>query len=127
MKTYEALFLADSAMPYGAEAVENSSEETKATVEQTVQTIMEKAGAKINDTVMWGNRKLAYYINKQTRGIYYAVYFECDPLNVNIITQQVNISTDLNRVMITEDLKQTAKANFELFIKQAQEAKAETK
>jgi len=127
LKTYEALFLADSAMPYGAEAAENSSEETKATVEQTVQSIMDKAGAKVIDTVMWGNRKLAYYINKQTRGIYYAVYFECDPLKVNVVTQQVNISTDIYRVMVTEDPKQTAKENFELYIKQAQEAKAETK
>lgn len=66
MRTYEAMFLFDSAD--AAKDLEG--------LEQIVVGILERYGAKLRLSGKWDERKLAYPIKKQRRGTYYLAYFD---------------------------------------------------
>jgi small subunit ribosomal protein S6 len=98
-RLYEGLFLVDSALAAADWQLVND----------TIHKILGKAGADVVSFRKWDERKLTYDIGRVSRGTYILVYFNCDPLRVNEIERDVQLSETLMRVMIlrTEGLTQS--------------------
>ena len=89
-RLYEGLFLVDSALAAADWQMVND----------TIQKILTKVNADIVSFRKWDERKLTYDINRVSRGTYILVYFNCDPLRVNEVERDVQLSETLMRVMI---------------------------
>ena len=93
MKTYEGMFLADS----------RKANRDLDAVSEHLNGIMDKCSATVLRLDKWGERKLAYPIAKQTRGVYLLCYFEVADDNETAVTdiyRQVEISDTLLRAMV---------------------------
>ena len=88
---YEAMFL----LPAGATA---EMEKSLA----MVKGIVERHGGEVIVLKKWDERKLAYEIRTQKRGVYVLVYFNAPPTAVSAIERDVNLSEDILRVMVTD-------------------------
>ena len=89
-KTYEAMFL----FPAGAAA------ELEKSV-TTARTMIERHGGKIIVIKKWDERKLAYEVKGQKRGVYVIAYFTAPGAAVSGIERDVNLSEDVLRVLVT--------------------------
>lgn len=49
----------------------------------------------------WDERRLAYEIKKNKRGVYFLAYFAADPVNIEVIERACNLSERILRVMFT--------------------------
>lgn len=63
--------------------------------------ILDKAGAEIIAMKKWDERRLAYEIDKQKRGVYILVYFSCNARNIAQIERSCNLSEKVLRHLIT--------------------------
>jgi small subunit ribosomal protein S6 len=90
-KQYEAMFL------FGAAA---ASDAEKAI--QTARGIIERHEGKVLVAKKWDERKLAYEIRGQKRGLYVITYFTAPGNAVAVIERDVNLSEDVLRVMVTD-------------------------
>ncbi len=67
-----------------------------------ITSIIEAHGGSIIVIKKWDERKLAYEIKKQKRGLYILAYYTA-PNTANVqITRDVNLSDDILRVLITD-------------------------
>jgi small subunit ribosomal protein S6 len=103
-KTYEAMFL----FPAGA-----SAELEKST--QTVRSMIERHEGKVLVIKKWDERKLAYELGGQKRGLYIIAYFTAPGAAVGAIERDVNLSEDILRVLVThaDHLNETEMAAVE--------------
>jgi small subunit ribosomal protein S6 len=90
MKTYEAMFLLP---PVAATEQEKSL--------QLVRGIVERHEGKVLVIKRWDERKLAYEMNGQKRGLYIIVYFKAPGPAVTAIERDVNLSEEVIRVLVT--------------------------
>ena len=90
INTYEALFL----FPQGAGSDIHN-------VLMTLNTIFERSSAELVALTKWDERKLAYEINKNKRGIYFLAYIKSDPANMAGFERDCNLSEDIIRFMVT--------------------------
>lgn len=90
-KQYEAMFL------FGAAA---ASEIEKAV--QTARGIIERHEGTVMVAKKWDERKLAYEIGGQKRGLYVITYFTAPGTAVSAIERDVNLSEEVLRVMVTD-------------------------
>ncbi len=67
-----------------------------------VKQILAKAGAQIIAMKKWDERRLAYEIDKQKRGIYILVYFSCDTSHLAQIERLCNLSEIVMRQLVTK-------------------------
>jgi small subunit ribosomal protein S6 len=75
-----------------------------------------------------GIRKLAYPIEKNTRGFYYVVYFKMDPASIGEVERRYRINEELLRfVTMKYDSKREVKAWTEMVEKTKKPAKTEEK
>ena len=88
--TYEGMFL----FPQGAGNDLHN-------VLMTLNTIFERSSSELVALRKWDERKLAYEIDKHKRGIYFLVYFRCDPANMAGFERDCNLSEDILRFMVT--------------------------
>lgn len=88
-KLYEAMFLVDSTQASDWDAVV-----------KTIETILERAEAEIVSIKNWAERKLAYEINKKTRGTYVLCFFRSDGEKIQNIEKDVQLSEQIMRVLI---------------------------
>ena len=96
-KLYEGMFLLDSALAGSDwDGVNN-----------TIKTILEKAGAEIVTTKKWDDRKLAYEIKGKNRGTYILCYFRVDGGKIKDIENAVKLSEKIMRVLILSAEKMT--------------------
>ncbi len=65
-----------------------------------IDTIFERAGAERLAMRKWDERRLAYDIDKQKRGVYILCYVAIEPSRVQSIDRDVNLSERIMRVMI---------------------------
>lgn len=65
-----------------------------------VRAMIAKAGGDIIAMSKWDERRLAYEIKNQKRGMYLLVYFNCPAKNVAVIERECNLSEDVLRAMI---------------------------
>jgi small subunit ribosomal protein S6 len=89
-KSYEAMFL----LPAGA-----SAEMEKSLA--TVRGMIERHQGQILVLKKWDERKLAYELRGQKRGLYIIAYFTAPGSAVTAIERDVNLSEDVLRVLIT--------------------------
>jgi len=89
---YEAMFLLDNReVKKGFDAAR-----------ERVTTLLTKHGAKPRVVRKWDERKLAYEIKAQKRGLYIIAYFNAPGPAVSAIERDVNLSEDILRVMVTD-------------------------
>jgi small subunit ribosomal protein S6 len=106
---YEAMFLSP---PTAGPALEE--------LLSHIKEILDKAGAEVIALRKWDERRLAFEIKKNKRGLYLLAYFTCDPATVSEIERLSNLSEQLLRVMVlradhlTMEEMQSADAREEL-------------
>lgn len=83
---YEGLFL------IGAAQATNLGE-----VIQHLDHVLERSNAQVIAMAKWDERRLAYEINKQKRGLYILVYFGCDPVSMDQLVRDCNLSDTIAR------------------------------
>jgi small subunit ribosomal protein S6 len=89
--TYEGLFLLGTAATADVEGAVKS-----------VQTLIEKHGCSIVFIRKWDEKKLAYEIKKNKRGLYVLAFFNGPRTAITQITRDVNLSESILRVLITD-------------------------
>lgn len=62
--------------------------------------ILNKNHARIVAIKKWDERRLAYEINKQKRGIYVLAYFQADPANLAGVERDFNLSEQVLRSLV---------------------------
>jgi len=62
--------------------------------------IINKGHARIVAIKKWDERRLAFEINKQKRGIYILAYFQADPVNLAGIERDLSLSEQVLRSLI---------------------------
>ncbi|MGN6506551.1 MAG: 30S ribosomal protein S6 [Tepidisphaeraceae bacterium] len=77
------------------------SAEVEASIKR-VRDIIEKHGGSILVIKKWDERKLAFEVKKQKRGLYILAYFTGPGTAIAPITRDVNLSDDILRVLITD-------------------------
>lgn len=87
---YEAMFLFPA----------SAASEVDASV-KTARGIIERHGGKVIVIKKWDERKLAYEIKKQKRGLYVVAYFTAPGSIVSAIERDVNLSEEILRVLVT--------------------------
>lgn len=87
--TYEAMFLLSQAVAADlAGAIEH------------INDLLARANAEIIAMRKWDERRLAYEINKQKRGVYILVYFRAPADKIAGLERDTNLSEKIMRVMI---------------------------
>ncbi|MDF1809525.1 MAG: 30S ribosomal protein S6 [Phycisphaerales bacterium] len=66
-----------------------------------INTIFERANAEVISMKKWDERRLAYEMDKQKRGVYILTYFNCPTDMVAHLERDVQISDKLLRVLVT--------------------------
>lgn len=88
INNYEGMFLISQSTPFG-EAV------------NAIRHNLERYGATILAMRKWDERRLAYEIQKQKRGIYILAYFSCDTKHLGEIERGFNLSEQVMRFLMT--------------------------
>jgi len=63
--------------------------------------ILSKGGAEVVSLCKWDERRLAYDIKGNKRGVYFLTYFKCDAQKLTAIERDTRLSEKLLRSMIT--------------------------
>jgi small subunit ribosomal protein S6 len=86
---YEAMFLiSQAAEPSLGKAVDH------------VKHLLERAEAEVIALAKWDERRLAFEIDKQKRGLYILAYFSADPVNIEGLERDTNLSELIMRCMV---------------------------
>lgn len=116
-RLYEGLFLLDS-----GEAASDWDG-----VIGAIEKVLTKNGGEIVTLNKWDERKLAYDVQRKSRGTYILVYFNCDPQGISPMEREIVLSEKIMRAMIlrtdqmdTADIEKTTPAAM------AEKAAAET-
>ncbi len=88
---YEAMFLLPSSASADLDATLN-----------LCRSLVERHGGEVLVLKKWDERRLAYEIKKQKRGLYVLCYYRGPGSSVAAIERDVNLSTDFLRVLITK-------------------------
>jgi small subunit ribosomal protein S6 len=73
-----------------------------------IRAILERTGAEIVSIRKWDDRRLAYEINRKTRGTYILCYFRADGEKIQDIEKAVQLSEQIMRVLILSTEQLTA-------------------
>ncbi len=65
-----------------------------------ISAIIAKSHGRIVAIKKWDERRLAFEINKQKRGIYILAYFQADPVNLAGIERDFNLSEQVLRALV---------------------------
>lgn len=66
-----------------------------------IKEVFNRASATLIALKKWDERRLAFEIAKQKRGVYFLAYFTCDPVNIQSIERDCNLSEIVLRSMVT--------------------------
>ena len=86
-KTYEAMFLVAPDSDFEAAS-------------KPIRTVLARSEAEILSLKSWDERRLAYEIAGQRRGLYILTYFKADPLKLGEIEHDCQLAEDIMRVLI---------------------------
>ena len=89
-KLYEGMFLIDSII--AASDFDG--------VMDAIKTVLERSDCEIVSINKWDERKLAYPVQKKTRGTYILTYFRTEGANISNIERDVQLSEKIMRVLI---------------------------
>jgi len=91
MKTYEFLYVLDSAL----------TDEVKENFQKKFEDVVTSKGGNVVSVDKWGVKKLAYPINYKTDGEYVLFTFEADGTVVKELDRIAGLSAEILRRMIT--------------------------
>jgi len=89
IRHYETLFVVKPTL---------TEEEIKAQIDN-VKSILEKNGAEIAGTYDWGMRKLAYEIEKNSRGYYYVIYYKAPSTLIKELERNFRYNEEIIRFL----------------------------
>ena len=92
MRKYEMMYIIDPV----------TTEEQKAEVMAYVENALKVAGAQELVTEKWGDRKLAYPINKKSTGFYVLTTFQTEGTNLTEVETKLNINESMMRYIIVK-------------------------
>ena len=93
MRDYELLFVLDPTL----------DEETKANLIETVKSVI-NAGGEAGEADVWGERRLAYTINKKTTGYYVVLPFKADAELPKELDRRLRINENVMRhIIVSQD------------------------
>lgn len=92
MKKYELMFIIDPTV----------LEEGREAVLTKVNGILTSAGATVLKSEKWGERKLAYPINKKKTGFYVLTTLEMDGTKLTEVETKLNITEEVMRYIIVK-------------------------
>ncbi len=92
MKKYEIMYIINPTV----------LEEGREALIAEVNELLTTNGAVVSKTEKWGERKLAYEINKKKSGFYVLTTFEIDGLKLAEIEAKLNINEPIIRYMIVK-------------------------
>jgi small subunit ribosomal protein S6 len=93
MRDYELLFVLDPSL----------DEETKANLIETVKGVI-NAGGEAGEADVWGDRKLAYKIGKNSTGYYVVVPFKADADLPKELDRRLRINENVMRhIIVSQD------------------------
>ncbi len=92
MKTYEMLYVLDSAL----------ADEAKEAFAQKFEAIVAQYNGKVISTDKWGVKKLAYPINYKSEGYYVLMTFEAEGTVVKELDRVAGLSAEVLRRVITK-------------------------
>lgn len=85
MRLYEGMFILNDA---------RCAEDYNGTV-SAVHDILKEFGAQIVDSRKWDERKLAYPIRRQRRGVYVLIHFNAPPESITPINRRLELTNDI--------------------------------
>ena len=91
MAKYELMLILDPTM----------SEEDRNSSIDNLKTLLKNVKAKIEKEDMWWERKLAYKINKSSKGFYILIDLELDWKNIKELSKSINLDKNIWRYMFT--------------------------
>ena len=80
----------------------NLSEEDRNTSIDSLKGVLKKYSAKILKEDIWGDKKLAYKINKSDRGYYLLLDLDLDWKNIKDISKEINLEINIWRYMFVK-------------------------
>jgi len=89
MKQYDTTFIIDGSLDQA---------QRKSLIEKFEKSL-EKLGGKLDRTVRWGLRELAYEIKKRTHGYYVMFYFNAEPSVIKKFESELNLNEYILRYM----------------------------
>ncbi|MDR4504586.1 MAG: 30S ribosomal protein S6 [Candidatus Scalindua sp.] len=92
MRLYEGMFIVNS-------AVANTDWDTAV---GEVQGILKNRGAEILQCEKWEERKFAYIVKGQRRGVYLLIYFNAPPDSITSIKNDLKLSENVLRALIVK-------------------------
>jgi len=78
------------------------SEDERETKIKALKATLKKAKAKIINEDVWGDKKLAYKINKQDRAYYVLYTLELDGTKIKEISTEINLNRSIWRYMFVK-------------------------
>lgn len=78
------------------------SEEDRNTSLENLKSIFEKNEAKVEKEDLWGDKKLAYQINKLDRGFYALYDLELDGKKIKELSRLINLDKNIIRYMFSK-------------------------
>ncbi|MGL4671976.1 30S ribosomal protein S6 [Cetobacterium sp.] len=93
MKKYELMFIINPTI----------LEEGRETVIAKVNNILTAAGATVLKSDKWGERKLAYPIDKKKTGFYVLTTLEMDGTKLTEVESKLNITEEVMRYMVVKN------------------------
>lgn len=91
MKTYEMLYILDTA----------AADEAKEAIGKKLEDVVTSAGGSIVSVDKWGAKKLAYPINYKTDGEYVLMTFDAEGTVVKELDRVAGLSSEILRRVIT--------------------------
>lgn len=89
MAEYESMFLANPALDEdGVEALKSR-----------IEAVVAEGQGEIEKWEVWGRRKLAYSIKKQSEAIYLLLHLKCGPEVINALKKSLKLDEDFLRYM----------------------------
>lgn len=93
MRDYELLFVLDPTL----------DEEQKSAIIETVKTVI-NAGGEAGEADVWGERRLAYNINKKSTGYYVVMPFKADAELPKELDRRLRINENVMRhIIVSQD------------------------
>jgi small subunit ribosomal protein S6 len=90
MRQYELMVILDP----------ETEERTISTTMDKFLNVVKKDGGTIDNVDVWGRRRLAYDIKKQSEGIYAVVNFTAEPATAQELDRQLNLSESIMRTKL---------------------------
>ena len=66
-----------------------------------IHSLLERVEAEVVSFKKWDDRRLAYEIDGNKRGVYFLCYFNCDPTQIEVLERFCNQSESLLRFLVT--------------------------